>query len=304
MRPLALGLILAASPAGATQVDWNGLPFSTNLTSTGQPWDDSWVAELGSFTGAFAPSAANTTAWAAAWRAASRSVYQPGTGYFAGSYSYNTNTAPFLTGTRAHLWLFNPQAPQGEWILLTNPAWTWPAGSAFDPFTTTWASFDATQTVVGQLAAPGWSLKSASVLNSKVPALTFPEWRALYFSQAEISDAGVSGFNADPDRDGASNFIEYGSGSLPRRASSFPSPSEIIFPVANSQTYFGARHHFSTRITGYQWSAQADEGGNEWAHSLIELSNLPWEYSVRWRNPVGIKSGSFQNKGFIRFYFR
>ena len=47
------GVCLTA--ASATQIDWNGFPFSTNLTSTGQPWDDTWVAELGSFTGSFTP---------------------------------------------------------------------------------------------------------------------------------------------------------------------------------------------------------------------------------------------------------
>lgn len=288
--------LAAVGHSRATQVDWNGLPFSVNLTSSGQPWDDTWVAELGSFTGSFTPSAANTATWAASWRAASRSVYQPTTSYFAGSYSYNSNTAPFLTGTRAFLWLFNPNAPQGEWILLTNPAWTWPAGSPFDPFTTTWASSDASEAVVGQLAAPGWSLKSSSIMNSALPALTYEEWRSLYFTSTEINNPATSGPSADPDGDGFPNLNEYAAGCLPRRASSFPPPVAVLLHPANGQLYGAARLHRSTRPAGYIWQAQASDGLSGWSFGTTTLAELPWEWTVRQNDPV-----SARPRGFLRF---
>ena len=291
------GLALAAANhAGATQVDWNGLPFSVNLTSAGQAWDDTWVAELGSFSGSFSPTPANTPAWAASWRAASRSVYQPATGYFAGSYTYNTNTAPFLTGTRAYMWLFNPHAPQGEWILLSNSAWTWPAGSPFDPFATTWASSDATEAVVGQLPAPGWSLKCAAINNSPLPVLTFTEWKPLYFTPAEISNTTTSGASADPDGDGFPNLNEYAAGTLPRRATSFPPPVEVFLHPANGQLYGAARLHRSTRVTGYFWQVQSSDNLFSWTPGTTTLGEQPWEWIVRRNDPVNVKA-----HGFLRF---
>ncbi len=296
LRHLLLACLLTTVRAGATQVDWTGLPFSINLTSTAQPWDDTWVAELGSFDGSFVPTAVNTAQWFGAWRAASRSVYQPATSYFAGSYAYATNTAPFLTGTRAYIWLFNPHAPQGEWILLSHPDWNWPAGSAFDPFITTWASSDATEAVVGQLAAPGWSLKSAAINNSLLPSLTFAEWKTLYFTAAELSNATISGAPADPDGDGFPNFNEYAAGTLPRRATSFPPPVEVFLHSENSQLFGAARLHRSSRVTGYHWQAQASDGLTGWNSAITTLSAQPWEWTIRRDQPVSVRPG-----GFLRF---
>ena len=295
---VALTFLAAPSPAPATQVDWNGLPFSTNLTSTGQPWDDTWVAELGSFNGSFTPTSSNTATWAASWRAASRSSYRPATGYFAGSFSYDTNSAPFLAGVRAYLWLFNPHAPQGEWILLTNPAWAWPAGSPFDPITTTWASSDATLAVVGQRAAPGWSLKSTNVLNSPLPFLTFADWQALYFTPTEISDWTISGLYADPDNDGSPNYNEFAAGTLPRRATSFPPPVEVFLHLENGQLYGAAKFYRSTRLRGITWQAQAADAlsGSGWNSNTITIAEFPWEWTVRRSESTGVSP-----RGFLRF---
>ncbi|MDB6070372.1 MAG: hypothetical protein JWL81_1543, partial [Verrucomicrobiales bacterium] len=205
-------LWLSGSGLRATQVDWNGLAFSTNLTSAGQAWDDGWVAELGSFQNGFIPTAANTADWAGKWRAASRSVYSVGSRYFGGSYVYESNPPEFPVGRQAYLWIFSPLAPQGEWLLLTNSAWTWPQGSPFDFFPVTWGSPQATQAVVGQLAAPGWDLKSAAVVGRALPPLPFSAWTALYFTTMELANQNLSGPAADADGDGFSNFLEYAGG--------------------------------------------------------------------------------------------
>ncbi len=282
--------------APATQVDWTGVAFSTNVTSTGQAWDDTWVGELGSFTPGFTPTAANTASWAAAWQAASRSVYQPTTRYFGGSFVYQTNPAPFPAGARAWMWLFNPHAPQGEWILLTNPAWTWPAGSPFDPFPVTWTSADASQAVVGLIPGPSGNLTSAAVLNSPLPALSFAAWQSLYFTPAETANPAISGPEADPDEDGAANLAEYAAGTLPRRASSFPRPVDSFLHPENGLAYGAARLYRSTRSAGFSWQAQAGHDLSGWTGGTVTLTLQPWEWTVRHSEPV-----SAAPVGFLRF---
>lgn len=294
---LLMGLVLPGpGTTPATQVDWNGVAFSTNLTGTGQPWDGTWTAELGSFTAGFTPTAANTASWAAAWQAASRSVYQPTTRYFGGTFVYESNTPPFTAGARAYFWLFNPKAPQGEWLLLTNPAWTWPAGSPFDPFPVTWTSAEATQAIVGQVPGPSGNLTSAAVLNSPLPVLTFAAWQSLYFTPAELGNPAISGPAADPDQDGAGNLAEYGAGTLPRQAQSFPPPPDSFLHPDNGQTFGAARLHRSTRITGYTWQAQAGTTLSGWTSGTVTLTDLPWEWTVRHPGPV-----STSPAGFLRF---
>lgn len=47
-------------------------------------------------------------------------------------------------------------------------------------------------------------------------ALSYPEWRILYFSSAELLNPAISGEKADPDFDGVPNLLEYVMGGLPR----------------------------------------------------------------------------------------
>jgi hypothetical protein len=51
-----------------------------------------------------------------------------------------------------------------------------------------------------------------SFLAPRCPALTFSDWQASYFTPAELSDATVSGPEADPDGDSRANLLEYALG--------------------------------------------------------------------------------------------
>lgn len=292
---LSLFLFLSGGALRATQVDWNGLAFSTNLTSTGQAWGDTWVAELGAFQSGFTPTAANTADWAANWNAASRSVYSASTGYFGASYIYATNPPQFPAGGRAYLWIFAPDAPQGQWILLTSSSWTWPVGVEFD-FPVFWDTSQATQAIVGQLAAPGWDLKSAAVANSPLPRLSFDDWRKLYFTTAELADAAVSGPNADADGDGSSNLREYASGTQPRRAVSVPGAAEVFLTTSGGQTYAAARLTRSSRVLGYTWRAEVADDLINWTTNVTGITDLPWEWTVR-----RVVTVTAQPRGFFRF---
>lgn len=52
----------------------------------------------------------------------------------------------------------------------------------------------------------------------------FDAWRALHFSPAQLADPAVSGYLADPDRDGRTNLEEYSGGSDPLDGASIPPP--------------------------------------------------------------------------------
>jgi len=59
-----------------------------------------------------------------------------------------------------------------------------------------------------------------------------PSWLAAHFSSADQADPAVSGDSADPDGDGASNFLEYALGSDPRSSSAPPPLSVRATPGA------------------------------------------------------------------------
>lgn len=285
-----------ATTCPATQVDWGSVAFSNNLSSTGQPWDGTWSAELGSFLPGFTPTAANTNQWGVNWRAASRSAYQTSTRYFAGSYSYTAHTAPFTAGARAYFWIFQPAAPQGQWLLLTTPSWTWPAASPFDPIITTWITTDATEAVIGQVPSANGNLTSGPVLNSSLPPLPFNAWQALYFTSSELTQAGISGAAADPDQDGSPNLAEYGAGTQPRLASSFPPPVILYWRGENGIRYAAAQLSRSSRVTGFTWQSEASNDLSDWNAPIVNLTDLPWICTVRRMEPL-----SNAPQGYFRF---
>lgn len=47
----------------------------------------------------------------------------------------------------------------------------------------------------------------------------FADWQATHFSSLELDDLGISGPQADPDKDGVSNLVEFGFGLNPRKGS-------------------------------------------------------------------------------------
>lgn len=50
---------------------------------------------------------------------------------------------------------------------------------------------------------------------TRLPAITYDEWKALHFTAAEIADPAISGRHADPDRDGRTNLREFAEGTDP-----------------------------------------------------------------------------------------
>ncbi len=204
---LGLSLLLVA-PVEGGQVDWSSSAFSTHLTSAGVPLDDSFRFELGAFVDGFTPTAANTADWAAHWRVAQRTAYNSETQLFAASHVVETNASPFGMTEQGYIWGLSINHP-AEWVLLTNPEWTWPmAGGANPP--ESWTVRSSTISVVGTVDRSGepFFLQTQAVdPANEIPWIRGSAWRSERFTETQLGD-GTADWAADPDGDGKSNLTE------------------------------------------------------------------------------------------------
>lgn len=128
-------------------VGFSSVLDAINQQSDGSGMDTSFTFELGSFNSGFTPTAGNTNLWQDNWNAAPGSggsasanytqaplpgPIAPNTGHsnnFSGSVTLNTNASPFSTSDQAYVWGYDDRGVSGtgEWLLITNPAWLFPA---------------------------------------------------------------------------------------------------------------------------------------------------------------------------------
>lgn len=220
-RILIAGLVFAVLPAfplEGGQVDWSSSAFSTHIQSDGTPLDATFIFELGAFADGFVPTAENTALWADYWRVAQRSTYNEANQLFAGSYVVETNASPFGTDAQGYIWGLSAAHP-GQWVLMTNPAWTWPAAGGANP-PVVWTVRNSQIHILGEVDVTGdpFFLKMAGVdPTTPIPWVTGQDWREARFTAAQIAE-GSADWTADPDGDGRTNLVEMGAGGDPLTA--------------------------------------------------------------------------------------
>ena len=225
LRAAVVALLVVASFGTARaglQIDFRSTPFSSNVTSAEpvEPMGEGFLFELGAFEAGFTPTAANTGDWAANWQGLGRVAYNATTGWFTGSAELTSNAAPFSIGASAYLWGFDSS---GEWILLANPAWVWSSAAVGLGFPETFSvNAEGTTTVVGSVSPDGSAgfQMQTSAITAEAPKMDPEFWRSEHFTIAELADAEVSGWTADPDGDGTTNIEELAAGTDPRDAGS------------------------------------------------------------------------------------
>ena len=226
--------ILIVTPVAANQINWFSTLNRTNLTSAGQAMDSAFRFELGVFINGFTPTSSNTSQWAANWRSPQRTRYNSATGVrqFNSEFVVEDNQAPFTVGAAAYLWGFRGNALSGEWILIRNTAWLWPAPNPFNPTPpASWNAADAATPVtgvvlLGSVNATGspFLIKSAAVTNSAPPTTSWTLWQTV-----ELEGVLLNGPNDDADGDGISNLIEFVFGTTPQTANSpVATPASIL----------------------------------------------------------------------------
>ena len=92
------------------------------------------------------------------------------------------------------------------------------------------------------------------------------DWRADYFSEAELLDATISGSLADADFDGVSNLLEHVFGTDPRDASSIDLPSVAIVSDGG-ETYAELSYRLRQGLTGFRIRIEASSDLAEWRNA-------------------------------------
>ena len=238
LLPIAL---LAQAARAAEQINFTSTPGSINYISAGAPslLGSGCVFELGAFAPGFDPSPANTAEWVANWTPLGRASYNPISRWYTGRAFLESNVVPFVVGGQAYVWGHDTS---GEWILMSNPAWTWPfvSGGLGTPGGTTFSvSAVGTTAKLGSVNGSGYQMMTASA-SGEIPGVDPDQWLVQYFSPAELVDQTVSGWGADPDGDGATNLEELAAGTDPDDPSS-ARLVELEIVIDNGQGYVQAR---------------------------------------------------------------
>lgn len=213
-KSFILACLFYASASGG-MIEWRSTLFQTNLTSSGSPLTSDWTFELGYFATGFTPTVANTSAWADRWTTLDGATYTTEGNRFSGVW---IDDGEVPDGSRGYIWGFNRGASNPEWILLSATSWNFPLPED-DPLSPSagqrWSVATSNQVVLGAVNSGGIHLRTESVTGSP-PLLCGEDWQRLVFSPAEQSDPAVSGWDADPDRDGNTNLVEFAFGLEPK----------------------------------------------------------------------------------------
>lgn len=260
--PISALILLLWLPCKGGQINWAGAFNRVNLKSNGTPMDTQMVFELGVFTPGFAPTEANKTLWAANWWRASLAFYNADLRYFAGVHPVSSNAFPFSAGSKGYIWGHDGTCSNGEWILMSDPNWSWPTQNPTE-LAVNWTVSSASQVILGQANGAGFQMKSAQA-SGPLPATSWAEWRLRMFTGAQLADLLVSGPQADPDADGIVNLAEFALGGHALIGGSFPGRVVLGFMIVDG------RQRLTLTLT-----KRCDRTVNWGAQASVDLVNWP-----------------------------
>lgn len=231
MKPLiiliVIGTVIACllTSAHGQQVLWGSTVGIEDCTSAGHadPLDGSFTFQVGAFfengVPGWSPTAANTSEWADHWLAADSAAYNETFRTFTGACEVN----PIFAGGQGYIWGFGGAGKEDEWILMSDPSWVFPSGGAGTAFPPSWQTSGATVSIVGTVNAPGAShhLQTQKVASGagELPFVPSAQWLGMHFTQTELGNPVVAGWDSDADGDGLSNLLEMAIGTQPKRYS-------------------------------------------------------------------------------------
>jgi hypothetical protein len=126
------------------------------------------------------------------------------------------------------------------------------------------------------------------------------DWRAAYFSEAELLNATISGPLADADFDGVSNLLEHIFGTDPRDASSIDLPT-VSMVSDGEETYAEFSYRLRQGLTGFRIRIEASSDLAEWKNaegdftiqSEVDNGDGTSTITARDENPAGAQLGRY-----------
>ena len=157
---LLLSFLYEAPSSLASQVLWESARFANNYLCSGSPnaFNGGFTFQLGAFEPGFTPTRTNLSEWLDHWTEAQSASYNPTTKFFIGSFVYAQSQSPFLPSNHGYIFAFHRTVKtaggdQGEWGLVSNPAWKQPSGEGICP-PVQWSVSNATKVIVGSINDP------------------------------------------------------------------------------------------------------------------------------------------------------
>lgn len=190
------------SVASARALDWGGSVFSTNLKSDlTTPLDANFVFYLGVFED-FTPTAENTADWSSHWTTIDAVNYNPTYGVFNARHEVASSDP---VGQQGYIWGVRRTREDMEWILITDPSWTWPANDDFGS-KINWMVGSATEAVLGFINGTGYQMVTEPVADgSPIPIISYDIWKKRFFADSDAEAAP----EADPNGNNLSNIVEF-----------------------------------------------------------------------------------------------
>jgi hypothetical protein len=101
----------------------------------------------------------------------------------------------------------------------------------------------------------------------------YENWRARYFTAAELADASISGDGADPDADGIPNLVEFAFNLNPR-AASHPGLPRAFLQNISGQDYLHVQYIQRGEPAGVQYLLQTSPDLLSWNTSPASFSQV------------------------------
>ncbi|GHB92370.1 hypothetical protein [Cerasicoccus arenae] len=286
----------------ARPLDWGGSINAVNLQSDlTTPLDSTYVFYLGSF-GPFDPTSENVDEWAEHWTTVDAVSYNPSYGVFNARHDV-TSSDP--TGEQGYIWGVRRTRQNMEWILISDPNWTWPADGALEQ-KVNWMVSSATETIVGYINGSGYQMVTSPVNdNTPIPVISYDLWVKRFFPDGDVN----ADPEADPNGNNLDNLAEFALDANPVQSNTgdrfspsvYHSPSESGLPEIEQGNYLGVivQPSLDADVQVLGWLSPDITFSENVSAAVIETLS---DGSLLIRDPVAF--GPTNARKFIRIEFR
>lgn len=147
----------------------------TASLSNNSPLPAGFSFALGSFGPLFNPTLGNASEWQSEFTTLGSDTWTAFDDFTFSGEVPDLNPPPFTTGAAAYIWGYNSQAAEAgsEWVLFTNPNWTWPASPVGPGVSVIWTLSDSgpTSAIIGSINNTANSFQTAAIPEPTTMAL-------------------------------------------------------------------------------------------------------------------------------------